>query len=71
MYKKIQWPVFAHQLARCFNCNGALDGAPVRSVAIGLGGDWQQYCHACDMQTFYDTPGMDGDNAKGVEQCSK
>ena len=71
MYQKIDWPVFAHQLGRCFNCNGALDGVAWNSVAGGIGGAWHQYCAPCNMQTFYDTPGMDGDNAKGVEQCSK
>ena len=71
MYKKIEWPVFAHQLGRCFNCNGKLDGVARKSVATGIGGAWHQYCATCDMQTFYDTPKiLDGDNARG-KSCSK
>ena len=68
MYKKIDWPECSHQAAACFNCTGTLDGAPVRSVAVGIGGDWHQHCAACDMRTFYDTPrpGNPG-NLEGVE----
>jgi len=56
MYKKIEWPQCLHGAARCFNCTGMLDGEPVRSVAVGLGGEWHQHCALCDMHTFYDTP---------------
>ena len=66
MYKKIDWPKFSHGAARCFNCTGTLDGAPVRSQALGIGGEWEQRCAACDMRTFYDTPNpgiLDGDGA--------
>lgn len=64
MYKKIDWPQCSHEAARCFNCTGTLDGAPVRAQALGIGGEWAQRCAACDMQTFYDTPkpgNLDGD----------
>jgi len=56
MYKKIDWPECSHEAARCFNCAGMLDGAPMRGEALGIGGEWHQYCKSCDMRTFYDTP---------------
>jgi len=32
--KKIDWPIFSHGAAACFNCGSALDGIPRRWLAV-------------------------------------
>ena len=66
----MKWPIFTHENAICFNCGELLYGSPVRTVSLGIGGDFEQYCERCDMRTFYDTPkpgDLDGDKAKKGE----
>ena len=50
------FPEMEHSAAACFHCAQPLDGVPVRDDYPVGSGAWHQYCAACDMRTFYDTP---------------
>lgn len=54
MTKIVHWPRYAsHNEAKCFMCDGALEGYPRKTWYDGNGA-WEQRCARCSLTTWYD-----------------